>query len=203
MKNKFPPESVCIDTYLKRYQTVSPEISEEECLFVKSHLSVIELKKNACYIHAGEIQQSMGFICSGLIRAFYLDQTGEEITMGFMKENEYVTHYSSFSEQRPSKYTFQCLEACQIILLPYEKMMEGMNTYKNLERYARVFKESVSDLQQNRIESLLYENAEQRYLNFVEKHAELFNRISLTHLASYLGLGRQSLSRIRKKITTK
>jgi CRP/FNR family transcriptional regulator len=192
-----------IQIYLERYKVLSPEISDEELVFVKSNLTVTELGKNSFYLEAGKVQKDMGFIYCGLIRAFYIDLNGDEITMGFIKENEYVTHYSSFSEQQPSRYSFQCLEECKIINLPYGKMTEGIATYKNLERYARIFKERVTDLQQNRIESLLYENAEQRYLNFIKKHPELFNRISLTHLASFLGIGRQSLSRIRKKLATK
>lgn len=191
-----------IDTYLERYTTLSPEISEEELLFVKNNLSLTVWKKNTFYLNSGTVQKDLGFIHSGLVRVFYIDHNGNEMTSGFIKENEYVTHYSAFSEQRPSKYAFQCLEECQIINLPYEKMLEGISKYKNLEHYARIFKEQITDLQQERIESLLYENAEQRYLNFITRHPELFNRVSLTHLASYLGLGRQSLSRIRKKIAT-
>jgi CRP/FNR family transcriptional regulator len=81
--------------------------------------------------------------------------------------------------------------------------MEGIKRYKNLERYARVFKGTIAIKQQNRIESLVHENAEVRYSNFIKNDPELFNRISLTHLSSYLGLGRQSISRIRNKITSK
>ncbi|OFY51026.1 MAG: hypothetical protein A2W85_05320 [Bacteroidetes bacterium GWF2_41_31] len=88
-----------IHSYLDRYKTLSPEISDEELLFVKSNLSISELAKNSIYLKAGEIQKHMGFIHSGLIRAFYIDHNVDEITMGFIKENEYVTHYSSFSEQ--------------------------------------------------------------------------------------------------------
>jgi hypothetical protein len=63
--------------------------------------------------------------------------------------------------------------------------------------------EEVVVMQQSRIESFLFENAEQRYLNFISGNPNLFNRISLTYLSSYLGIERQSLSRIRKYLTQK
>jgi hypothetical protein len=58
-------------------------------------------------------------------------------------------------------------------------------------------------MQQLRLESFLFQNAEQRYVNFTSKYPTLFNRVSLTDLATYLGIERQSLSRIRKSLTQK
>jgi DNA-binding MarR family transcriptional regulator len=55
-------------------------------------------------------------------------------------------------------------------------------------------------MQQRRIESFLFENAETRYLDFIKENPDLFNRVSLSYLASYLGIERQSLTRIRKKL---
>ena len=69
--------------------------------------------------------------------------------------------------------------------------------------YGRLIAEHVLTVQTDRVESFLFENAEQRYLNFIDKNPDIINRISLTHLASYLGIERQSLSRIRKKIVEK
>jgi hypothetical protein len=82
-------------------------------------------------------------------------------------------------------------------------MQEGYQKYKNIEKYGRLVAEEVVVMQQSRIESFLFENAEQRYLNFISSNPNLFNRISLTYLSSYLGIERQSLSRIRKYLTQK
>jgi CRP/FNR family transcriptional regulator, anaerobic regulatory protein len=192
-----------IQNYLNRYISLTPEITESELQFLRENLTITKLNKKDFFLKAGEIQRNLGFLSSGLLRAFYIDKNDNEITMAFIQENEYVTHYESFSEQKSSKYSFQCLEPCFIINLPYDKMIEGITNYKNLEQYARVFKETIAIQQQNRIESLLHENAEERYSGFIKDNAKLFNRISLTHLSSYLGLGRQSISRIRKTIVTK
>jgi hypothetical protein len=82
-------------------------------------------------------------------------------------------------------------------------MQEGYQKYKNIEKYGRLVAEEVVVLKQSRIESFLFENAEQRYLNFISTNPNLFNRISLTYLSSFLGIERQSLSRIRKSFTQK
>ncbi|MCU0428893.1 MAG: Crp/Fnr family transcriptional regulator [Cytophagaceae bacterium] len=190
-----------LSLYLKRYSTICPEITTEELHYVAQYALQETLYKHAVYLSAGKVQTHLSFVVSGLIRVFQEDEQGNENTISFIQENEYVTHYPSFSLQVPSPCTFQCLEDTCLIHLPYDKMQEGIHRYKNLERYARIFKERVSDNQQRRIESLLKETAEQRYLHFIQQHPTLFHRISLTHLASYLGIGRQSLSRIRKHIS--
>lgn len=192
-----------IENYLQRCKSLIPDIVAEELLFIRENITITVLKRKTFYLKSGEVQKSLGYLYNGLLRAFYVDSDGKEITMEFIQENEYATHYHSFSEQEPSKYSFECLEPCTVINLPYHKMMEGIKSYKSLEQYARIFKETIAIKQQNRIESLVNENAEVRYSNFIKKNPELFNRISLTHLSSYLGLGRQSISRIRNKITSR
>lgn len=60
--------------------------------------------------------------------------------------------------------------------------------------------EKSCQMHQDRIEAFLFETAEQRYLNFIRQQPEIFNRVSVTHLCSYIGVKRQSLTRIRKKL---
>jgi CRP-like cAMP-binding protein len=192
-----------IECYLNHFRLVRPQITEDELSFISEGLSIYRLKTKDFYLHEGDVQRSIGFLVTGLIRVFYVDEKGSEITTGFVKENEYVTDYPFFIRQRPTKFHFQCLEPCVIVNLPYPEMQEGYQKYKNIEKYGRMVAEEVVVMQQSRIESFLFENAEQRYLNFISSNPNLFNRISLTYLSSYLGIERQSLSRIRKYLTQK
>ncbi len=103
-------------------------------------------------------------------------------------------------EQTPSPFSYQCLESTIIVNLPIGHIE---NAYKNIpkfERYARLGMEAKCKKLQQRLIDLLSQNAEQRYINFVEQYPELFKRISVSHLCSYLGVERQTLTRIRKKI---
>jgi CRP/FNR family transcriptional regulator len=192
-----------IETYLQHYKMVCPAISQEELEYVASVLTVINLKPKDYFLEQGNTQKALGFVTSGLMKSFYLDDKGNEITCWFMSENEYATHFSGFIRQKPSKYFIQCIEPTEIVLLPYTEMQNGYQKYKNLERYGRIVTEEVLVMLENRVESFLFEKAEQRYLNFLKNSPDLFNRISLTDLASYLGIERQSLSRIRNAIRFK
>jgi len=79
-------------------------------------------------------------------------------------------------------------------------IQKGYEQFPIFERYGRLIAEEVLKMQQKRIEGFLFENAETRYLEFVKENPDLFNRVSLSHLASFLGIERQSLTRIRKKL---
>lgn len=194
---------IAIKVYLESYKKICHKITEEELLYISKRLTISEFKAKQYYLKAEQIQLSIGYIISGLIRSFYIDDKGNEITIGFFKENEYVTDYGAFVRQKPSKYYLQCIEPSVVVNLPYAVMQEGYDLYKNIERYGRLVTEEVLVMQQTRLESFLFEKAEERYLNFIKRSPDLFNRISLTYLSSYLGIERQSLSRIRKQITSK
>lgn len=191
-----------IITYLKSFQAICPNATIEELNYLESGLSVIELKPKHFFIHANAMQKEIGFVYSGLLRAFYIDNNGNEISVNFIRENRYATHYAAFITQTPSKYYFQCLEPTVLVTISYKHIQEGYERFPLFERYGRLVAEAVLKIQQKRIEGFLFDNAETRYLDFIKENSDLFNRVSLSYLASYLGIERQSLTRIRKKLAS-
>ena len=189
--------------YIKSYLEQFPDLSSEELTFISSYLIIEKYGKKEFLFKSGEVQKEVGFVCKGLLRRYYVNEKGNKITTGFINENNYATDYPAFIRQKPSKYFIECLEPSVIIKLPYDKIQEGYRKFKTSERYGRLIAEYVLTVQTDRVESLLFETAEERYLNFIDRNPDLVNRISLTHLATYLGIERQSLSRIRSKIAKK
>jgi CRP-like cAMP-binding protein len=189
--------------YIESYLQLFSHLSPEELKLFRSQLSIKQYKQKDYFFKNGEIQKKMGFVCKGLLRRYYINEKGKTITTGFVKENEYATDYPAFIQQRPSKYYMEFLEPSIIIELSYDDIQEGYTNFKSHERYGRLIAEKVLTIQTDRVESFLFETAEERYLNFVNANPDLLNRISLTHLSSFLGIERQSLSRIRGKIAKK
>ncbi len=189
-----------IHTYLSSVKTLCPKVTNLELDYLMSGLTIAALKPKHFYIHANTIQKEIGFVFSGLLRAFYIDQEGNEISVNFIRENRYITHYAAFITQTPSKYYFQCIEPAIIVNLSYQHIQEGYDRFPMLERYGRLVAEEVLKIQQRRIESFLFDNAETRYLDFIKENPDLFSRVSISYLSTYLGIERQSLTRIRKKL---
>ncbi len=188
-----------IDLFMEQF----PELSSEAKAFTRSFLIIEKYKKKEFLYKNGEVQKEIGYLCKGLLRKFYVNEKGNEIITGFSKEKEYATDYPSFLRQKPSKYCLQFLEPSVIVKMPYKKLQEAYSKHKGNEMYGRLVAERVITRETDRVESLLFESAEERYLNFLQENKDIINRISLTHLASYLGIERQSLSRIRSNLAKK
>jgi CRP/FNR family transcriptional regulator len=192
-----------IQKYLDSYKIVCPSLTDEELNFIAERTTISELKNKTFYLQKDQVQNEMSFIYQGLVRSFYIDEKGNEITIQFIKEGEYIADYSAFITQKPTKFYIQCIEPCILVNISFLTIQEAYFEFKNFENYGRKIAEAILVNKQNRIESFLFQNAESRYLNFLKQNPSLINRISITHLCSYLGIERQSLTRIRKKLNAK
>lgn len=192
-----------IEIFLRSVHTICPLLADNELSQFAAKHTVIELKKKDAFVQAGKIQKAIGFIAEGLVRSFFVDNSGNEITVGFYPEGDYATHYPAFINRKPSSYTIQCLEPTTMVCLSFEDMQAVYAASPGFERYGRLIAEKILSRQQARIESFIFQTAEERYLDFIAQHPSLFNRVSLSHLCSYLGIERQSLTRIRQKLAQK
>jgi CRP/FNR family transcriptional regulator len=189
------------EIFLKSVRAICPNLTDFELDKFASKFSFEDLKKKDLFLQSGKIQNVMGFITKGLVRSFLIDDDGNEITVGFYSEGDYAGHYSTFIARKPSRCSIQCLEPTAMICLSFEDIQWIYQQSPNFERYGRLAVEEVFKRQQARIESFIFQTSEERYLDFIKHHPTLFSRISLSHLCSFLGVERQTLTRIRQKLT--
>lgn len=189
-----------IEIYYRAIRNLNPKVTQEEWDYFEGGFTLQMFKPREFYIEANQRNHQLGFVTSGLVRGYYINNSGEDITTVFVKEGEWATDYPSLLIGKPSRYNFQCLEPTIIISVSIAYIQKGYDLYVGFERNGRLITEEVLTQQQKRIESFQFDTAEQRYLDFVNENPQLFNRISLSHLSSYLGIERPSLSRIRKKL---
>jgi CRP/FNR family transcriptional regulator, anaerobic regulatory protein len=192
-----------IEKYLETIKHICPNVKVKELNFIKNRVSVSELKAKEYYMEADVVQNNIGFIYKGLVRSFYINNEGKEISVRFMAENDFASNYPAFLTRQRSKYFFQCLEPSVILNLSYDLLQESYSKFPSMDRFGRLIAEEIIKMQQRRIEGFLFENAENRYLDFIKSNPTIFTRVSLSHLSTYLGIERPSLSRIRKKISSK
>lgn len=195
--------SNAIEQYLNFIKLFCPDIPEQELYTFSTLLGEKTFNKKDIVFSNEQVQTEIGFITNGLVRAFFVDKDGNEKTMRFHFENAFVTHYAAFITQQPSKFTYTCLEPTTIVTLSYDNMHLAYKTLPSIQKYGRLMAEEIIKMQQYRIESFLFLTAEERYLDFTKQNPNLFNRVSLSHLSSYLGIERQTLTRIRQKLAGK
>lgn len=149
-----------------------------------------------------KICNEIGLISQGCFRNYYLSD-GKEINTNFAFENGFVTDYDSFLQGKPSRYFIQALEDAEIVTFNLSALQNAYNQSQNWERFGRMIAEQSYRLTTQRVESFLFLDGEQRYLDLLKNQPHIFDRIPLYHIASYLGLERESLIHLRKKVAGK
>lgn len=183
------------------FLNLNPGIKDAEWSTIENELIEIKKKRKEILFEEGKPQNAIAFITQGLVREYFIDKDGNVHTVWFFKEHQFVTDYSAFLQNIPSKNTFICLEPTEIILIPRDTIIKAYNSYPSFERFGRLIAEQVLVQLQDRIDDFHFLSAEERYLKYIQKYPDLFQRISLTNLSSFLGIQRQSLSRIRKNLS--
>ena len=141
----------------------------------------------------------IAFVQKGALRMFYT-QDGKEVNNHFFLENDYAVSYLDFLKNRNSRYHIQALEASELLTFDAQALQMAYDQSKNWERFGRLIAESVYAIATHRFESFLFLSATERYQQMLEDYPRFIHRIPLYHLASYLGIERESLSRIRREL---
>ncbi|WP_245770864.1 Crp/Fnr family transcriptional regulator [Mucilaginibacter polytrichastri] len=176
-------------------------LSPAEIDIVTSLFKEKTYKKGDFFLEEGRICKHVGFVAKGLMR-FYINQDGEENIYDFSQENEFVCNYESFLPQIPSSKNIQALEDSIVFVISHADLQLFYANVEGGERFGRVAIESVFVKLLQDISALYAETPELRYERFLKYHADLQQRISQYHIASFVGVKPQSLSRIRKRIFT-
>ena len=183
------------------FNSISP-ITEDDWKMIEPQLRKREYKKNDFYLRAGETEEQIGFTTRGSFKWYYINQKGEEVNFHFFLDNNFVVEYRSFITRKPSQMYIQAMEDSEVILLPKrEKILELYSLSHNWERFGRIISETVYAETALRVQDFLFRSAEERYRNLLKQYPDIFQRVSLSNISSYLGIQGPSLSRIRKRIS--
>lgn len=189
---------IMIDSLLDSIQNLIT-LSATEIDIVTSLFKEKLYKKGEFFLEEGRICKNVGFVAKGLMR-FYINQDGEEKIYDFSQENEFVCNYESFLPQIPSSKNIQALEDSIVFVISHADLQLFYANVRGGERFGRIAIEAVFLKLLQDISALYTETPELRYERFLKNHADLQQRISQYHIASFVGVKPQSLSRIRKRI---
>lgn len=192
-----------LNTYLTQLRQICPELDEAQIQTFSQGLGVQTLAPRETFMRAGESPKHIGFIVKGLLKAVYTDHEGNRVNVNFFREGMGVGDYQAFRERGQSRYDFIAIEPCELVLCPADHFDACCRQIPALERIYRITLERVLFAYVRRTERFLITDATARYLDFVEADPDLFRRLSVSDLCSYLGIQRQTLTRIRKQLLGK
>ncbi len=173
-------------------------ISEESWDLLRSIITEVEFKKGEYLVEADKVCNSLFFISKGYCRAFNT-RDGLEISTCFYFENSIATNMNSYVFGEKSSFAIQACEPVLAYRFDKDKISEISKKAPEIELIAKRNLQMIAAAQEKQLEMYRLLSAKQRY-EFLEKNQpEIFQRVSLTHLSSYLGVARETLSRIRNK----
>ncbi len=193
-----------IDTHsLRAHINKRIAFSDEEFATYLTFLRPRFLKKKEFLVRAGEVCEEQAYIVRGCMRAFLTDEKGDEHVIQFGFDDWYIGDMMSFLTGKPADYSIEAIEDCELLVFSRESMEDLYQQLPKLERYFRIMIQHAFIAMQHRIVSTMSQSAEQRYLGLIQKYPGLELRVAQHHIASYLGITPEALSRIRKKLLHK
>lgn len=187
---------------LKQYIDQFVDLGEQEWQYFVAALKFKEVPKKGFLLEPGQICDFVAFVNQGNFRMYRIVD-GKDVTTNFIFSGNFATNYSSCVSLTPGEEYIQALEDCEVLLLSREHMQMGYDKHHSWERFGRLIAENIFVGVSQRRDSLLYKSPEERYLELFEQRPKVVAQMSQQHIASYLGMTPESLSRIRKRIAQK
>ena len=180
---------------ISRFIQLDPEESE----YFISILKLKRLRKKQFLLQEGEICRYEYFVNKGCLRTYNIDEKGIEHNVQFAIEDWWIGDMYSFLTQTPARYNIDALENCELLYLGKDELEQLYIKVPKFERYFRHLLQNALVAGQQRITESMSMTADERYCNFIERYPLMEKRIPLKHIASYLGITPESLSRVRSQ----
>jgi CRP-like cAMP-binding protein len=176
-------------------------ITEEEFGYCQSLFVPKKLRKRQYLLQEGDVCRYQAFVEKGMLRSYTTDEKGAEHILQFASEGWWIADLSSYLTGDPSRFNIEALEDAELLLLSKPHWEELMQKVPKLEHYFRILVQNHLIATQKRLMQSLSETAEEKYLQFTRTYPECLQRVPQHMIASYLGVTRETLSRLRKHRT--
>jgi CRP-like cAMP-binding protein len=176
--------------YIQSYIKVPPSID------LAAVITKVTLPKNYILHQEDIICRKLYFVQEGLARIFY-HKKGKDITYSFVPENTFTTLVDSFFEQKPSRYNIELLEPSVVSYIKYDDLTSLFKQSHEIEHFGRIITTEFLKSHSERLSAIQFQTAAERYETLQVRHPSVLLRANLGHIASYLGITQETLSRLR------
>lgn len=184
-----------METLIKFLHAVYP-MSKELEEHLRSILKYKTIRKREFLLKPGRICENVYFIENGLFRCFYIKEDGE-VCNWFMREGDVMFAVKSFYSQTPSYEAIQALEDCDVYYITYRELQHIYRHFIEFNVHRGMLTEKYYLLSEDRSFSMRYNRSFDRYKFFKENYSDLISRLSSKDIASYIGVSRATMTRLR------
>ena len=167
-------------------------------VFLLSKFKQVNVRRNHLMLSAGEVCRYAYFICKGCVRTYFIDKAGGEKTRFLAFENNFVTSFASFITQTPSAQYVQALEDATLLRVGRDEFYKMVDSNPVFSKLYRDSLEQSLVFSTWRIETMISMTAKERYEDLLQRMPQVVLRLPNKHVASFLGITQESLSRLKK-----
>lgn len=178
-------------------------ITETDLDFCKTLFLPKKLRKKQYLLQEGDVCKYIVFVERGLLRSYTIDNKGSEHILQFAMEGWWSADLYSFLTNEVSSYHIEALEDCELLMITKNSWDLLLERVPALERYFRILLQNNLIATQRRLMGELSETAEEKYLKMLNAYPDIMQRVPQHMIASYLGITRETLSRIRSQLAMK
>jgi len=178
------------------------EIPTQEIDYFIDRVKTEKLKKGEYFHSAEKVCKKVGFVKSGLLKSYVIDDKANEKIIEFYPENSFVSAFTSFITKTKTDWNIQTIEDSEILTISNDFLEHLYKRHKCWTILGLKIFELQTLKKCNREKSLLVNNATERYLLFQKQYESIESRLTLNQIALYLGIQPESLSRLRKDLMT-
>ena len=176
------------------------QLTAEEQALIESKVKIRKFLKGQFVVQNGDVCKYENFVLSGCLKTFYIDNEGQEHIAVFAVENWWTSDMASFLTQTPADYNIQCLENSVLVQIYYGDLEQLYLQVPKLERFFRIIIQKAYTSSQKRIINNFSLPAKERYLKFREQYPQIEQRVPQYMIASYLGITKEFLSKVRSQL---
>ena len=164
---------------------------------MRSLCTLKKLRRRQLLLREGEVCQYKIFVSKGLLKTYQLKNDGTEYIMKFSPENTWTTDSVSFNQRIPSQYNIEALETTEVVLWTKDNLTELVEVVPEFKVYTDRLISNTLNATHDRLRKTISYTSEEKYQDFITSFPDVFRRVPLHMVASYLGVSRETLSRIR------
>ncbi|MDR7211231.1 Crp/Fnr family transcriptional regulator [Flavobacterium piscis] len=171
-------------------------LTDDEFSIIHGFFTTAKFKKKEFLIREGKSVTQAYFVLSGLLKLTFMDNSGKHHIVSFAMEDWWESDFPAYFNQTKATMSLQCLEDTEVYCLSFENYQKLCTDFQKMQSFLLKKSNLGFIAAQQRILSLITTNAKERYEQLLQLHPTLFQRVSKTQLAAYLGVSRETLSRL-------
>ncbi|GAA4327188.1 Crp/Fnr family transcriptional regulator [Mucilaginibacter gynuensis] len=187
----------------EKYLKEKAGLDSEQIAAVRAVSIEKKLRKRQYLLQAGDVCHYNCFVTNGCLRMYTVSEDGVEHMLRFAVENWWISDRESYNNSTRSNCYIDALENAEVILIDKPDFIQLLSTIPQFKNFIDSLLARSYDAIQHRVIGAISYTAEEKYQNFIKRFPDIFYRVPLHMIASYLGVSRETLSRVRSQYVQK